>query len=317
MTNPYNIVSIADEAYAQHAAVMLTSLFETNREKSFRVFLMTYTFSEQTKERLCELCTRYKAELSIIEDDYQHTGIMLLKSETSTKAWNTIMYLKILIPQYLPEDVNRFLFLDVDMIVNADIQPLYEVMERTNSYVIYACEDYKFLKAHKDRLGLREEDIYVNSGVMMVDLKAWRIMEGERPMIDFLKDYVDVLNNDQDAFALYFRGKIGLLPTSQWNATTFFFEQEPRVLDKYLPEVETVRKNPYIIHFCEPVKPWFRECLHPYRHLYRKFLLKTPWKEYTFPCSGKYTGLQLAKYYMKYWLNATGIREEPMTLVSL
>ena len=45
----YNIVCIADEAYAQHTAVMLASLFSQNVEKQFRVFLMTYTMSEETK----------------------------------------------------------------------------------------------------------------------------------------------------------------------------------------------------------------------------------------------------------------------------
>lgn len=34
--NSFNIVCISDEAYAQHTAVMLASLFDTNREKKFR-----------------------------------------------------------------------------------------------------------------------------------------------------------------------------------------------------------------------------------------------------------------------------------------
>ena len=37
----YNIVIVADERYIQHSAVMLTSLFYTNREKKFIIYLLT------------------------------------------------------------------------------------------------------------------------------------------------------------------------------------------------------------------------------------------------------------------------------------
>lgn len=310
----YNLVCIADETYAQHAAVMIASLFATNPSKQFRVFLMTFVMQKETKKKLEDMVNEY-GSITFIENDYEGTGIQTLKSETSTKAWNPIMYLKLLIPQFLPQDVDRFLFLDVDMVVNADIEPLYEIPFSGN--IVYACEDYKYLQAHKYRLGLREEDLYINSGVMMVDLKAWREKDKQFPTIECLKQYADRLNNDQDGFALYFKGEIALLPTNKWNATTFFFEQEPRILDKYLAEVDKVRRNPYIIHFCEPVKPWFKDCLHPYRNLYRKYLEMTPWKDYKYPMSGTYRGLALVKYYIKYWLNACGIRREPMSLVRL
>ena len=70
----YNIVCIADEAYAQHTAVMLASLFAHNRAKLFRVFLMTYTMSSETRKRLKEVVKGH-GELHILEDDYKVSGI--------------------------------------------------------------------------------------------------------------------------------------------------------------------------------------------------------------------------------------------------
>lgn len=306
----YNIVCIADEAYAQHTAVMLASLFDHNRDTLFRVFLMTYTMSIETKERLVEVVKSH-GELHILEDDYKDSGINALKTETTNKAWNPIMYLKLLIPKKLPTDVERFLFLDVDMVVNHDIDSLY----RTNLHgnIVAACDDYKFQEAHRQRLGLKEEELYVNSGVMVIDLKAWRKKERQCPMIDFLKAYRDVLNNDQDGFAIYFKEQIMLIP-NQWNVTTFYFEHEPRILDKYLDEVGELRRNPYIIHFCEPVKPWYRDCKHPYRHLYRKYLRMTPWKNYPFPYSVSPLSLKYWKDELKYWLNRWKVRSESMVM---
>ena len=309
----YNIVCIADEAYAQHTAVMLTSLFSTNPDKQFRVFLMTYVMSQDTKVRLQEV-VRGHGELNILEDDYKDSGINALKSETTDKAWNPIMYLKLLIPQKLPTDVERFLFLDVDMVINHDIDELYRTDLKGN--IVAACDDYKFQEAHRLRLGLKDDELYVNSGVMVIYLKAWREKEKQCPMIDFLKAYKEVLNNDQDGFAIYFRGQIMLLP-NKWNVTTFYFEQEPRILDKYLAEVDELRRNPYIIHFCEPIKPWFRDCKHPYRCLYRKYLRMTPWRNYRFQHFASPLSLKHWKDEAKYWLNRWGVRKEAMAMVRL
>lgn len=309
----YNIVCIADETYAQHTAVMLASLFDKNQQKKFNVFLMTYSIKEETKQKLNKVVKDH-GELHIIEDNYANWGIHTLKSETSTKAWNSIMYLKLLIPQKLPIYVNRFLFLDVDLVINHDIEELYNT--DLNGFTFAACDDFKYQNAHRNRLGLKDSELYINSGVMIVDLKAWREKELRYPMIEFLKVYKEVLNNDQDGFALYFRGKIKLLP-NKWNVTTFYFEQNPRVLDKYLPEVEEMRIDPYIIHFCEPIKPWYSDCKHPYRSLYHKYLLMTPWANYKFPYSISILSFKYWKNELKYWLNRWGIRREKMALIAL
>ncbi|MGN0036618.1 MAG: glycosyltransferase family 8 protein [Bacteroidaceae bacterium] len=308
---PYHIVCIANEAYAQHAAVMLASLVDHNREALFRVFILTDGMAEGTEERLLRVVDGH-GELSVHKVDAEGMGLLALKSETSTKAWNPIMYLKLVIPQVLPEEVNRFLFLDVDLVVNHDISGLYDT--DLQGGIVAACDDYRYQAAHRARLQLNDEDLYVNSGVMVVDLQAWRKWERKRPMMEFLRQYKDVMNNDQDGFALYFKGMIRLLP-NRWNVTTFYFEQQPRVLDKYMGEVDDLRRNPYIVHFCEPVKPWFRDCHHPYRHLYRRYLALTPWAGYRFPYAGDRRSWRYWKSELKYWLNRLGLRRDPMALV--
>ena len=309
----FSIVCIANEAYAQHAAVMLASLIDHNREALFRVFVLTDGMEEQTKAKMREVVEGH-GELTVVEVDCAKSGISALKSETIYKAWNPIMYLKLLIPQVLPSDVDRFLFLDVDLVVNHDVAELYST--DLQGSIVAACDDYRYQAAHRTRLQLCDEDLYVNSGVMVVDLQAWRQLERKRPMMEFLLRYKDVMNNDQDGFALYFRGMIRLLP-NRWNVTTFYFEQRPRVLDKYMDEVEELRRCPYIVHFCEPVKPWYRDCRHPYRHLYRRYLAVTPWRDYRFPYAGNRKTWLYWKSYLKYWLNSLGLRREPMALVRL
>lgn len=49
------------------------------------------------------------------------------------------MYLKLLMPQLLPTNIERCLFLDVDIIINADITELYHIDLVDN--IIAAAED--------------------------------------------------------------------------------------------------------------------------------------------------------------------------------
>ena len=59
----YCIVCLANEAYAQHVAVMLTSLFYQNPQKSFRIFLMTNTMTENTKKKLIHVVERRNTDV--------------------------------------------------------------------------------------------------------------------------------------------------------------------------------------------------------------------------------------------------------------
>ena len=45
-------------------------------------------------------------------------------------------------------------------------------------------------------------------------------------------------------------------------------------------ELEEAIKNPFVIHYTDEFfnRPWFKNCTHPLRHLYIKYLSLTPWK---------------------------------------
>ncbi len=59
MKQPYNIVCVSDESYIQHTAVMLCSLFETNKNNIFHIYLLTPDVSQVSRQRLTALCKYY------------------------------------------------------------------------------------------------------------------------------------------------------------------------------------------------------------------------------------------------------------------
>lgn len=309
----YNIVCITNETYAQHTAVMLVSLFNTNRGKEFRIFVLTQGLSTETIGQLKSIIPK-NSQLVVIPKSNKELPIVTNNNELGGKSWNPIMYLKLFMPKFIGENVHRLLFLDVDMIINADIDYLYNIELKNN--IIAGAEDWKYSIGHKKRLGLDKDAMYINSGVMVVDVDKWRKYEKEKPMSIYLNIHKELIQNDQDAFALYFKDKIKYI-SQQWNVTTYYFERKPRIFDKYLPLLKELRTNPFIIHYCEPIKPWFKECKHPYAYLYKKYLKNTPYKSYRFISCGKQHGKPAWRYTIKYWLNVLGIRYDEWCMIRL
>lgn len=300
----FNIVCISDNKYSQHTAVMLTSLFETHKNKRFDIYIFTTDIDESNENKLESLVVKYGNNLILKRFSSGTFNINNLK----TASWHTIMYLKLFIHKLLPEDLARCLFLDVDMIINSPLDELYNI--DLNDCCIAGCEDNINSMGIKQGLHLYPTDKYINSGVMMINLFKWRELDSKYSMTEFLSNNIEIINNDQDAIAVYFKGYIKYINDIKWNATTFCFQRLVRVFPKYYNQIEDVRRNPAIIHFCDPVKPWFKECKHPYKYLYDKYLKMTLWKDYKYvSCKTVYN--KSALYYnIRYMLNYIGIRKD-------
>lgn len=305
----YNIVLVANEGYIQHAAVMLCSLFETNKNKQFDIYLLTDGIAAQSNVRLQKLCKKYGSRL-IVKMPEQELGAYLginLK-ELPIGKWNTMMYYKLFMPVVLPQESERCLFLDVDMIINDDIETLYNW--NLDGVIIAAAEDMPDCLEIKERLHLQQTDKYINSGVMVCDLKAWRTLEVQKPIFEYVKKVSNIIINEQDVIALYFRDKLTYL-SIRWNMTTFYFMRVPKIFEKYLAELPDAKCNPGIIHFAAPIKPWFRDCIHPYGKLYKKFIMMTSWSDYQFPYGEKLTKKKRFNKTIKNLLNRFNILKDP------
>ena len=104
---------------------------------------------------------------------------------------------------------------------------------------------------------------YFNSGVMVVDLEAWRVSEIEQCCLAAarrLRRRTKWL--DQHVLNECLAGRWGLL-TPVWNKQ-FFLDLFPdwRCSPYEEEEFREARSNPAIIHFCSRTKPWHWFCDH-------------------------------------------------------
>lgn len=266
-----NIVIVSNDNYIQHAGVMLTSLFETNKKHRFRVFLLTDNITAANRARLDRLFTFYRniLEIHIPEVELKDQVDIDTKSLNSG-MWNPMIYYKLFIPHILPPEADRCLFLDVDMVINDDVEPLYNTRLEDGN-VIAAVEDVVSCIQRKIALGIEMSQPYINSGVMVCDVERWREIENQHPIFNFVREWSNRIINEQDVIALYFEHKIKLLPI-RWNMVGCNYLRQRFVFPKYYPELTEARRHPAIHHFCTLVQPWYADSPHPYRKLYIKYL---------------------------------------------
>jgi lipopolysaccharide biosynthesis glycosyltransferase len=179
-------------------------------------------------------------------------------------------------------DIDRVLFLDVDLVVLADIGELASLdlagnpLAAATDLSLYGWHHdqrrrpskrklYNMDKHLRERIGLGPTDWYdyVNTGIAVMDLAAMRREGFTARALDYLDGNADKLPfPDQDAFNVLLKGRISLLDPS-WNAMSEGLNR--RSLEGMPPNIadaiRRTRQVQKIIHFAGNLKPWKRSRL--------------------------------------------------------
>lgn len=161
----------------------------------------------------------------------------------------------LLLPDVLPANVPRVLFLDADVLVLDDVGVLWE--EQLGPRALAAAPDGAIPRcgsprAVKDRhaLGVPDNARYFNAGVLLMDLDAWR----QRSIAPRALEYLERVGNRADFVhqeALNAVAWNDWLPLqARWNLLA---SVAGRRFDSYGPDA---RGRPGIVHFAGRVKPW-------------------------------------------------------------
>lgn len=257
-----NICVSANSKYARYLNVMLLSLFENNRDEKIRVFVLQRDFSKEDKKHLSDLSNVYKQEICFLKINEEEFKIFPITAHFSMET-----YFRFKIPDLVPKDVDRILYIDVDVIVRDSIRELFEI--DLEGYYFAACSDIvaEQLVPAKRRLFNRFDDLrYFNAGILMWNLKEIR---GNINITDFVKAGNELNYNlphvDQDLLNYLYYGKTLYLDPYTYNYL---------VVDQLIHKGSSADKAK-ILHFCW-YNPWQPG---PKTEVYRewwKYAAKTP-----------------------------------------
>jgi lipopolysaccharide biosynthesis glycosyltransferase len=271
-----HIVSCTDKKYLQHLGVLITSLFENKTCTFSIVYHIIHTdLNTIEQELLIKSLSKYKVELTFHNVDSFNVYDSIIRYGHVSKA---ALY-RLSIAELLPT-IDKVLYLDCDIIINADIFDLWNV--NIDSYQIAAVEDAPIFKRH-EQLFIPSDGHYFNSGVLLINLKKWRENSTTKKIIDFLVQYPERrLYNDQDGLnAILHNDWLRLPPIYNQQTALFFIPLKRLVYSK--TEFNQAKQKPVIIHYTGVLinsKPWDYIDSHPFKHQYYKYLKLTPWLNY-------------------------------------
>lgn len=271
-----HVLMCTNALFLQHAAVCLASLLTNNSELFFDIVIVERVTENLDKEKLRRSMARFPNH-SLQFQKFVPPAKLLLPLESG--AHYTIdTYTRLWLAEFFPEDVERVLYLDADIVVVGSIAPLWRV---DLAGALMGAVDIPGSDQGVRRLGMRFEDGYFNAGVIVTDLQQWRATRAEEVVLDYIRANPERIEYDQDALNACFHRRTKRLDY-KWNVIRPFF-REPLALPLERAEIEAIRRDALIIHFNGSSKPWSYFSDHPRRAEYEKYLQMTEWCNYVPP----------------------------------
>ena len=170
-------VSLAfDDKYLKYAYITIMSLYINNPDAEIYTYILQYDLSEESINYLNELAKKYQNHIVLLTIDPDRFSNL-----PARKKWPMQIYFRLLLPEQLPEDVDRIIYLDSDMTVNSSLAELYNMDFNDND--IIACYDLNLMAAtydtfmdsrHEVLAKSFENKTYVNSGMLVMNISRIR-----------------------------------------------------------------------------------------------------------------------------------------------
>ena len=244
---------------------MLRSLAENNKDVTdgITVYFLNSDLNQKEVNNFESWCDSIGLDLKyiIIDSDILPKDIDFSKSFIHSIA----AYYRLLLPYLVPDNVERILYLDGDMIINGSISDLYEI-DFDNNLIAAAPDVFCFMGYEKvnGRIGLPREHIYFNAGMLLLNTIEFKNEYSIKDVFECAKRIQNsMLMGDQDIFNVLCHQRVKYVPMLKYNLQVLW--QTKNVDNSFISEHDT-----RIVHYLYKRKP--------NDYLYANKLKKLFWK---------------------------------------
>ncbi len=252
-----NIVFAVNNKYADILPVVLTSILENNREKAINFYILATDYSLEARQKIAKLNKVYhnwtvhyiKPDVSVLAGLGLNIGY--ITQET---------YFRYMVADLLPGE-DKALYLDADVIVNGNLDGLWQT-DITGYYCAGVSDLYidNPRVNHKPTINFLPEDLYVNAGVLLLNLELMRQDKIASRLIQNTKDLFESISfQDQDIINITLKGHIKELD-SIYNFAGENVKAEPHK-----------RASAVIIHYTGKLKAWDKGCKHKLKNIWQEY----------------------------------------------
>ena len=111
---------VVNDKYVTPLIVTLQSIVDNN-SGFHRFFIISSSLMEENVLKLSKCAEALCCKIEVITVDDNRLGeVPILRND-----FNKTPYYKLLLPLYLPQDIDKVLYLDVDIIINRDLKELF------------------------------------------------------------------------------------------------------------------------------------------------------------------------------------------------
>jgi lipopolysaccharide biosynthesis glycosyltransferase len=272
---PIVVVCAADNNYAMPLAVTMRSALENLKGNGKIIFyIIDGGITNLNKQKILSSLILSRCEVkfvsisdSLLRDIYEahkplESANKKIKADYETSHVTITSFYRLIIPELLPNNVEKVIYLDCDLVVSGDLEELWQIDQGENHVLAVQDTWIPYMssstgKLNYQKLGIDSDSKYFNAGVLVVNLKRWRADKFSIKAINYFKQNLEYVGwYDQGVLNAMLVGKWGELDP-RWNmspSSVYGFsswQESPFSEEVY----NALLEKPYIIHFVSK-KPW-------------------------------------------------------------
>ncbi len=261
-----NFLLSANNHYLLPLSVCLTSILENHKDENINVYILQNDFDNENKILLNNLFKKYRQNINIIDvEKHYYDNVPVMR-------WSKETYYRLLLGELLPDNLDRILYLDCDIIINKNIKEFYD-MDLKNNTVAALTEENDF----REKIGLSKDGKYFQAGVLLFDVSKYKTKLDYKKSIEIIEKLgSNMIAVDQDVVNIAFDGDILSIDEKYNNCKiTNFYGNNLYRLFNYISKDKI--NNTAIFHYASS-KPWNNLFSGACEQIWNKYLAISPYQ---------------------------------------
>lgn len=261
-----SVVYASDENFAPYTLVSIYSMFVNNENVPIHVYILNNGISEYNINSIMKLLNNFPHnKISFISID--NLEDMLNLSDIQKEYFYGISitaYARLFLGSLLPEHLEKVIYFDGDSLIVNSITELWDI-NLDDYWCAGVIDNVPF--AYKEVIGFDNDDKYINSGMLYINLAEWRKNNLEEKFLEYIVNNKDrFYSHDQGVINVFMKNHL-LFVHPKFNYQSPFHGKDYDTTlkwfgvnyDFYSKEImEEAGKNPVFIHFSggSIERPW-------------------------------------------------------------
>lgn len=256
-----------DENYIEQMKVLMTSIYINNPGQIFNIYLVHSGISDEKLDALESDLSKFSYKFFPIKAEEG-----LFSSARVTDRYPKEMYYRLLAGELLPENLDKIIYIDPDILVINSLKEIWETDIRDFLFAAASHTGKTDMANNVNKIRLGTDTDYYNSGFLLINLKRAREEIVPEEIFAYADhNYKNLLLPDQDILNAMYGDKVLPLKDSIYN-------YDARNYSSYLlrskgeEDLGWVMENTVILHFCGRDKPWKKNHRTKFTALYRHYM---------------------------------------------